>query len=319
VTETQEREETYMVRRPVNQTVMQPYQYTTYRPVQTTETQWNQTTAVVDQPVQYPDQTRTRLRWLSSGWYVDPATGRSFWKRGGLNWVPETRPGAVEVRRQYVGMMVPEQVNRTTYVPQVVTAERPVTVTSYVDEAVTVKRPIQVTRMVTEEVVRDIPYSVQRPVTERVVRQRPVQTVRWEQQEMVRRVPVTTQRIVYEDRVEETTVKVQRIVPETRVVETPTWIPRWKAVTEVRRVPRVVAFREPLYGQALSGATVVPAPAEAAPVESQRPDGSDATTIPSLDPPSELDGNDTFSPVRIPEPPSENEANGQAPLPPAAT
>jgi hypothetical protein len=239
-------EQRQVVRKAVNETVMQQSQALAYEPVTTYRTQLVDQGGFVDQAAYVPGTTRNRLSWVPGGYAADTTTGTVFRHRAGLHCVPFQTPGAVVTQRVYVPNVVAQQIPQTTYTAKVVTQETPVNVTRYVDEVVSQQVPVQTMRYEQVEEVRDVPYTVQRPVTERIVEKVPVQRVRWEQQECVREVPVTTQRIEYEERQEEVPVQVYKVVPEVKTVQVPKAVGQWVAVQSKRTVARVVAQRVPI-------------------------------------------------------------------------
>lgn len=239
------REEQRVVRKPVNQTVMQDYAFTTYDSVTTLRTEYVDQGAVVNSTAFVPGTVRNSWQWLPGGYAVDPATGLTYWRRGGLYSVPVATPGAYVVQPQYVPNVVAVQRPQTNYVARVVTEKRPVEVASYVDEVVTEKVPVKTCRLEQSEEVRQIPVTVQKPVVERVTNKVPVQTCKWVEQEMVRKVPVTTQRVVYEEQVEKVPVQVYRVVEEVKTVQEPRTTATWRPYQATQVVPHTVVMRVP--------------------------------------------------------------------------
>jgi hypothetical protein len=260
VWETHEREEQHVVRRAVTDTVMQQQQFTTMEPVTTMRTQYVDQGGFVDHQVYRPGDVRNRLQCLPGGYYQDPASGQTVWRRRGLHWVASQDPGRIDTFRQYVPNVVAQQVPQTTLMPRVVTQETPVQVTRYVDDVVVHKVPVQVCRMEAVEEVRQIPVTVQRPVTEEFVEQVPVQTLKWIAEETVEQIPVTTRRIVYEDHIEEVPVRVCRMVTETHVQRVPRTVARWVPHEVRRKVPRTVVMRVPVDPCLPPGVSIPPPP-----------------------------------------------------------
>jgi hypothetical protein len=225
---------------------MQQRMSTAFEPVTTMQTQLVDQGAWVNQWVVVPTAQRTSLQWMRGGAAIDPVTGTSFWRRGGLYWTQPPAVGTLAMQAQYVPNVVAVQQPQTTMVARPVIEQHPVQVTRFVDEVVTQRIPVQVTRMEQHEEIREVPVTVQRPVVERVEQQVPVQTLRWVQQEVVRKVPVTTQRIVHEERVEQVPVQVYRMVQEVQTVQRPRTTATWVPHASVRTVPRTVVMRVPL-------------------------------------------------------------------------
>lgn len=246
VVETSEREERRTVLRPVTEYSERDESYTALRPVTTSETQWRDRSGYVDVPQYVPGPTRNRLRWLPRTAYQNPTTGLATSQRAGLYWVPQQRPGFWSSQRQFVPNFVPEQVSRTTLVPETVTRKVPVTRTRYEEEVEYRKVPVQTYRTVAEEQVRYVPETVRKPVTKTYTRKVPVTRTRWEEHEVVRRVPVKTTRIEYEEKVRRIPVEVQRTVPVQQLMEREKTIRRYVPYQKEQLIPRTVMLKEPI-------------------------------------------------------------------------
>jgi hypothetical protein len=216
VVETETRYQQHVVRKAVNETVMQNQNVVTCEPVTTMRTEYVDRGGYVDQCVQTPGTVRNRLQWLPGAYFVDPRTGTQVYHRGGLHWVPTESPGTSTVMRQYVPNIVAQQIPQTSYVQKVVTQQTPVQVTKYVDEVVQQPVQVQVQKWVTEEVTR--------PVT------------------------VTSYKYQYEDRVEDYQVQTVRYVSQVNKVQVPHTVAKWVPYTTTRLVPRTVCEQMPLSG-----------------------------------------------------------------------
>ncbi len=299
VMETETRYQQQIVRKPVTETAMQNQNYIACEPVTTMRTEYVDRGSYVDQTVFHPGVARNQLRWLPGACAVDPATGTSFYQRGGLQWVQSQTPGTYSVQRQYVPNVVAQQVPQTSYVQKVVTQQVPIQVTRYVDEV------------------------VQQPVA--------VQVCKWVEQEMVRPVTVTTQRIEYEERVEPIQVQTCRWVTETQKVQVPRQVAKWVEYTSTRLVARKVAVNAaadpcgvsysptPCCGSAVStsAATVVPSVPGAT---GGQPTPADVK--PALDPrnlPGAVENQNVKKPAAEPTPANDQpSAKGQTPAKEAA-
>jgi hypothetical protein len=246
VVETQTREERCVVQRPVTETSYRDQVSTTLVPNTTYRQQVVDNGQFVNQFVYQPGPVRNRLRWLPGQCEVDPLTGQTAYRRGGLHWVPTQGAGSVQAQQVYVPNPVVQQIAETSLVPQQVVQRVPVQVTRMQQEVQVRQVPVQTVRMVSEEEFRQVPVTVQRPVTERIERQVPVEVCRWEPEQMVRRIPVTTCRMTYEDRVEQIPVRTCRMVEERRTVQVPTSTCRLVSETSMRRVARTVLVKIPI-------------------------------------------------------------------------
>lgn len=261
IPETSEREERRTVLRPVTELEYQDQQYTQLRPVTTTETQWQNRSALVDVPAYVPGPTRNRLRWLPRTSYQNPETGLATSQRAGFYWVPQQRPGTWQSRKYVVPNYVPQQVQRTSYVPETITQKVPVQRTRYEQHEEVRKVPVQTYKTVSEEQVRYVPETVRKPVIQRQTRKVPVTTTRWEEQEVVRRIPVRTYKMEYEDRVEQVPIRVNRVVPEQRMVEYQQKVRRYVPHVSERIVAKRVMMKEPIPDDcALVSPSVSPTP-----------------------------------------------------------
>jgi hypothetical protein len=245
VVETQMHERQHVVRRPVQETVWQDQAYTALTPVTTMRTQLVDQGGFVDMWNYVPGRSQHSLRWMPRGYSTSAVTGETYYRRGGLAWVPSVTPGTYTVSRAYVPNIVAQQVPVTAMMPQTVVQKVPLNVTRYQDEVVTEQVPVQVQRMEQVEEIRETPVTYQRPKVERIVEKIPVQKVRYEREEHVRQVPYEVRRIEYEDREEEYPVQVLRWETEKKVIEVPVQRRKLVPYTSYRLVPRVLTMRLP--------------------------------------------------------------------------
>ena len=245
VEETSERVETRTVREPVKEVSYKEETYTTYRPKTTTEYRWRQAGRYVDVPREVPGAPGpSRLQWLPRTAYSNPITGQPTEQRAGLYWVPTRGPSQVVNQQQYVAGYVPEQRERTEWVPEQVTRRVPVERTRYEERVEYRKVPVKTVRMVEEEQYRQVPRQVQKPITERYTRKVPVTTTRWVEEERERTVPRKTYKTVFEERVEKVPVKVDRQVAVEQILQRERTIRRYVPYQEEKLVPKTVVEKQ---------------------------------------------------------------------------
>lgn len=182
VTETQERR--YIVRKQLPETSYRDEQYATVEPVTTYHTQYVDQGCWQEQHVLRPGPVHNRLRWLSGACVIDPATGTTAYRPGGLHWVPEQAPSTVEVQRVWRPNPVAVQVPATQYVQKVHTRKVPVTTYRIVDEERVEQIPVQVCKMVAHQETVSVPRVVAKQVPMTYTYNVP--------RTVVRRVPVVT-------------------------------------------------------------------------------------------------------------------------------
>src|SRR5262249_11731153 len=144
VFETAEREERYIVRRQVMETAERDEFSTVCEPVTTYRTEYVDQGQMVEQQIVHPGKVHNSLKWIPGSCMVDPNTGASYYQKGGLAWVPIQQPNRVEVCRVWQPNVVAQQIPQTQYVQRVIAR----------------KVPVQVCRMVDQEEVRKVPVQV---------------------------------------------------------------------------------------------------------------------------------------------------------------
>jgi hypothetical protein len=242
VIEVEYREQKVLVRKPVTQTMMQTENVTTYRPVTVSETALVPGEELENQLVLDPS-SRNRLRWLPRGCYVDPTTGAVVYRKPGLHWVSDPQ---LELQTTLKPVLQPQQVLRTTYVPETVQVQNPVQVTNYVDELETRRYPVQVQRTSEEIQVFKIPYKVHRPVTKVRTERIPYEEVTYRTEEVVRRVPITETTYERVEQVEPYEVQVCRWVAETKEVQVPKVVSQLQNYEISQTIPRTVLMKVPV-------------------------------------------------------------------------
>jgi hypothetical protein len=241
VIETQYRDEQVTVRQKISEDLIEVSSQTVYRPQTVFQT--------VMSPTQVPvvANSGTRLEWLQPGYYFDPVTGQSVYRRRGLHWVqsPTVSMGTA---------LVPTTVETSTLVPETLQTRRPVEITRFEDRVETRRVPVEVQRMVTETASRQVPVTVKKPVVKRYVERVPYTETRYVDVEEIRHVPV--QETVYEESVEiePYEVEVSRWAPVTREVKIPKTVTRRVEYVEEREVEKKIWVKVPVdrNGNALS-------------------------------------------------------------------
>jgi hypothetical protein len=203
--------------------------HTVMQPVVTNQTRYVDQGCFSEQTTFRPDAPSTRLTWQSSGCFVDPVTGQTSYRSGGLYWAqtPSTT-GKYQVQKVWHPNVVAQTVQQTTLVPQTVTTQV----------------PMQVCKYVPEQMVRKVPYQVCRMVTE----------------QHVRKVPVTTYKTVCEERVEQVPYQVCRMVAEQQTIRVPRTVEKRVPVTYTYNVSHVECYRVPLDACGNPIETASPAP-----------------------------------------------------------
>jgi len=243
------REETVIVKKPVVETVMREKEFsvrekvteesfefkpiTTLKAVEVPETTLVPTDVIVPRSV----NARPRVQWLRPGTYVDPATGYSVYRRGGLHWASPAPTAAV------MPALVPQTSSKIAYVPQTTVKKEPIEISRYVDRVETRKVPGEVERIKETYETRKVPVEVRRPKTTVRVEKIPYQETTYREIEKVRKVPVvekTMQKVETIEPYERTTSKWVEKVEE---VETPKIVRKKIQYTSTRKVPYTVRMR----------------------------------------------------------------------------
>lgn len=233
VIETEMRTERVTVKKPVTKELIEVQKTTTMKPVVKKETQYD----VVPGQTLYsvlPDASqRSRVRLLSRGYYTDPVTGLTVYRRGGLHWV---QPNAAIPAGQTPSTVVPREVESTTFEPEVVETRRPISVTRMVEETIEREVPHEVKKYVERTVTKKVPYEYKIPVDKVIVEKIPYTETTYEEEVTERRVPYTQTRMQEVRTVEDYEVEVPRYVTQTVKKEKPVhkWVEE-KFQTTVQR------------------------------------------------------------------------------------
>ncbi len=221
VVETQYREEQVLVRKPITTTMTNIENVTTYKPTTVTETQWIAGANVRNDL--FLTSGRNRLRWLRPGAYVDPLTGLVRFQKSGLHWVPDQN---LVLRPTIEPTMTPQQVSRTTYIPETVQVQKPIQVTQYVDQMETRRVPVQVETTSQSIQVVKTPVTVHKPVTRTRTERVPVTETKFREEIYERRIPVTETSYQRVEQLEPYEVNVCKWVAEETVVQVPRRVSR---------------------------------------------------------------------------------------------
>lgn len=240
-----------MRERQIVETVNQPETITTTRrqtrvvnrPITTVQTQYQNVGTVQTQVVENPGRVYNRLTWRRGGDYLDPATGRVRYRLPGLYWTPLEGPAEFQARQVYQNQLVPVQTPITTYRPETIVEDVPVTTQVW--------RPVQTTRTVVEPtttyrqetITEQVPVTTYKPITERVVQKTPTQVLKTQYSEEVRQKPVTTYKTVTEVVREPYVVRVAKQIPKKTKVWRPIQI--YKTVVPGPTTIRPVATEPP--------------------------------------------------------------------------
>jgi len=219
------RDETETIREPVIETGMRTEKVTVKKPVTKDLIEVQKTTTlkpVVKKETQYDTSRRSRARWLSRGYYTDPVSGLSVYRRGGLHWV---QPNATVPVGQTPGVAVPREVENTTFEPEVVETRRPISVTRMVEETIEREVPYEVKKYVDRTVTKKVPYEYKIPVDKVVVEKIPYTETTYEEEVIERQVPYTETRMQEVRTVEDYEVEVPRYITQTVKKEKP--VKKW--------------------------------------------------------------------------------------------
>ena len=257
VVETQYRDEQFTVRQKITEDLIEVKNETVYKPRSVAQTVYVPTDTIVNQTYATNDvNARYQMQWLAPGYYTDPVTGQSIWRRRGMHWVQPTVSMTVA---DTVPVLVPTTVQQTTLVPETVQTRRPVEIARYEDRIETRRVPVEVQKMVAETVTRQVPVTVKKPVVKSYVEQVPYSETRYVEEVIVTKTPV--QETVYEEvtEVEPYEVEVSHWEPITTEIEVPKTIRKRVEYKEIHEVPKTIwmKVRVDENGNALDSGTPV--------------------------------------------------------------
>jgi hypothetical protein len=238
VKETLFREQEETVRVPVTETRMETEDVTTYRPVEVAQQSFLPAQLIIPGAANSQSNARPSIDWLRPGYYTDPTTGQSVYRRRGLHWVMPQQNNSTAVP-----VVIPQESKSVALVPEILKREKPVQVTRYVDKVETRKVPVEVDRVVDEVRTRKVPVTVRKPVKKMVTKRVPYTSTTYEPVEVTRRVP-TVETVQKEVEIEEPyEVTVCKWVPFTETVRVPKTVTKKVDYKTTRKVPYTVTMR----------------------------------------------------------------------------
>ncbi len=244
VMETEMRTEKYTVKKPVTKKLIEVTKTTTYKPVVDSETRMVPTQVPVIQLGTTPDpDARPKMQMLELGYYTNPETGQTVFRKRGLHWVqPSTGAASVGV----IPALVPQQYGKLSFVPETVEKRNPIEITRYVEEEMTREVPVEVEKMVERTETRRVPYEVKVPKTTITTEQIPYKRTTYKEEVVTRKVPYTRSTLKKIETIEPYEVEVPRWITETKEVEVPKTVRRKVEYEIMQDVPKVVMMKIPL-------------------------------------------------------------------------
>lgn len=244
---TEMREETYTVRKPVIETTMREEEIVTRRPVTRRRIESRDVTAYVPQTTTQTQlapatvgvpitAARPRPRWLAPGYYTDPVTGQSVYRRRGLHWVNEPAYAPATV-------LVPQTTSGTTLVPETFTREVPVEETTYVEQYETRKVPVERERIVEETRTRKVPVTVRVPQRRIIEEEIPYTETTYVDEVIEQTIPVTETVMQTVTKREPYTRMTSEWVPYVETVKVPKTVAKRVQYVSTYRVPYLVQMR----------------------------------------------------------------------------
>lgn len=240
VVETELREETRVVRKPVTETMLEVKKTTSFKPITETKTEYVADPGTVGLVVQ-PDLTqRPRLSYLTPGYYTDPVTGATVYRRRGLHWVA---PNTVTAVAQTPPSIVPLERTETRYVPETIEERRPIEITRMEESTETRKVPVEVRKMVERTETRRVPYTVVEPVVVTRVERVPYTVTEYKEEVLTKRVPYQETVIKEEVTFEPYEVEVGGWQEKIEKVEVAKPVERTVERKFMKRVPKTVIYK----------------------------------------------------------------------------
>ncbi|MEL7497013.1 MAG: hypothetical protein AAFN77_05345 [Planctomycetota bacterium] len=243
VIETEYREEKRTVRKPVTETMTEVRKTTSYKPVTETKTELVAEPGGIGLVVQPNLVQRPRLRYLTPGYYTDPLTGLTVYRRRGLHW---STPNVVTGVAQLPATLTPQQRTETRFIPETTEERRPIDVTRVVESTETFKVPVSVERMVETTQTRRVPYSVTEPVETIRTEQVPYTETVYEEEVVNEKEPYTVtvmkEVVTYEPYEEE----VGEYVPRTIEKQVPRTVKKPVVRETTKTVTRTVMMKVPV-------------------------------------------------------------------------
>ena len=244
VLETQMRTEQVTVRKPEIKRMIEVTSRTTYEPVISSQTELVPAEVPVILPGASPaPNARPRMQWLQSGYYTDPVSGQTVYRRRGLHWViPNESVPAASV----APALVPQEIGKLSYVPKTVEERKPIEITRYVDQIETRKVPVQVEKMVERTRTRRVPYEVEIPKTVSTTEQIPYTETTYVDETVTKKVPYERTVLKKVETTEEYEVEVPKWITKTSEVEVPTVVRKKYEYEVMQNVPRTIMMKVPV-------------------------------------------------------------------------
>lgn len=245
IMETRMRTEEYTVSKPVTKRLIEVTKTTTYKPVVSSETLLVPTDIPVIQMGARPDPSaRPRMQMLQPGYYTDPVSGATVYRKRGLHWVQPTISD--RATSGTIPALIPQQYGKLAFVPETKEERKPIEITRYVDEVKSRKVPVEVKKMVERTKVRRVPYKVKVPKTVVTTEEVPYTHTTYKEETITKRVPYTRTRLQKVVTTEPYEVEVPRWISVTRDIEVPKTVTRKVQKTYMQDVPKTVMMKVPL-------------------------------------------------------------------------
>ena len=244
VMETEMRTEKYTVRKPVTKKMIEVTKTTNFKPVVETGTQMVTAQVPVIQLGSTPDpNARPRAQWLQRGYYTDPATGKTVFRKRGLHWV---QPSIAAASVGTVPALIPQEKTQVSYVPETVEERTPIEITRYVEQEETRTVPVEVQKMVERTKTRRVPYEVKVPKTTITTEKVPYKRTTYKEEVITKKVPYVRTTLKKIETTEPYEVEVPRWVTRTEEVEVPKTVSRKVEYEVMKDVPKLVMMKVPV-------------------------------------------------------------------------
>ena len=257
VIETEMRTEKYTVRKPVTKKMIEVTKTTSYKPVVKSKTEMVPTQVPVIQLGSTPDpNARPRAQWLQRGYYTDPATGQTVFRKRGFHWVqPSVGAAAVGV----VPALTPQEKTEVSFEPETTEERTPIEITRFVEEEMTRTVPVEVEKMVERTKTRRVPYEVKIPKTTITTEKIPYKRTTYKEEVITKKVPHVRTTLKKIETTEPYEVEVPRWVSRTEEVEVPKTVSRKVEYEVMQDVAKVVMMKVPVdvCGNPIGAATPV--------------------------------------------------------------
>lgn len=242
IVETGVRDEIVRVQKPVVEKMVEVKKTTSYKPVTETKTEYVAQPGEVGVVVAPDYSQRPRLRYLTPGYYTDPVTGMTVYRRRGLHW---STPNAVAGITQTPPTIVPQERTETRYVPETTEERRPFEVTRMVESTETRKVPFSIEKTVETTETRKVPYTVQEPIVTTRIEQVPYTVTEYREEIVTQRVPYTETVMKEEVSYEPYEIEVGEWEEKITTTEVPRKVQRKVTRESTKNVPKFVLRKVP--------------------------------------------------------------------------